>query len=405
MNVSKVIPIFLLASVLVACGGGTGASLAGYTTGTDTSTNTGTGSGTSTGTGTTGSGSTTNEGTSGTGSNTGGSGSTGTDNTSSNVRQLARNALDADYSDSLERLITVGSSPDNALSIINPTTGEQQAVPLNLAPTSLALSPDGKMAVVGHEGGVTYINLQTATVQDFYDTIGFKVFDIVLDAAGMAYATPTDNLHWSPLQTINLSTGQVQTATQVYGLAGSYLQLAASQNAVYVLYKGAVVDLEKIDISVVPPTGLYDSPYNGDHDMGGADAKGFWMTEDQAYLLTAGETLFRTATTQDQDMLFQRSLADADGDYTTALVHADHSQETGKFVVILDKGITGVSSDYSVKTYTMPTLTLAETKSSSDLNPTTSTDPVTPQFVFFNSDGTKRYAILKQGTGTYLMAF
>lgn len=104
-------------------------------------------------------------------------------------------------------------------------------------------------------------------------------------------------------------------------------------------------------------------------------------------------------------MLYQRSLADADTDYTTLLVHADHSKEAGKFVVILDKGITGVSSDYRVKTYTMPTLALAEEKKLTDLNPTTSTDAVTPQFVFFNSDGTKRYAVLKQGTGTYLMPF
>ena len=104
-------------------------------------------------------------------------------------------------------------------------------------------------------------------------------------------------------------------------------------------------------------------------------------------------------------MLYQRSLSDADGDYTTTLVHADHTKEAGKWVVILDKGITGASSDYSVKTYAMPNLTLAEEKKLTDLNPTTSTDAVTPQFVFFNSDGTKRYAILTQGTGTYLLPF
>lgn len=311
--------------------------------------------------------------------------------------------MDADYSDALERLITVSSAPDNALNIINPTTGEQQAVPLNLAPTSLALSPDGKMAAVGHAGGITYINLQTASVVDAYNNIGFSVFDLALDANGMAYATPTDNVSWAPLKAINLTTGEVQTGSQINDLAGSYLQFAPAQKALYILYKGTVVDLEKADASVTPPVGLYDSPYNGDYDMGGADAKGFWITEDGAYLLTAGETLFRTATSEDQDMLFQRSLADSDGDFNTTLTHADSSQEAGQVVVILNKGVTGASSDYSVKTYAMPNLVLVEEKTLANLKPSTSTDPVTPQFVFFNSDGSKRYVVLKQGDGTYLM--
>lgn len=103
-------------------------------------------------------------------------------------------------------------------------------------------------------------------------------------------------------------------------------------------------------------------------------------------------------------MLYQRSLSDNDNDPNTLLIHADHSQAAGKFVVILDKGITGVGSEYSLKTYTMPTLNLIDEKLSSDLTPTSNSDtPVIPQFVFFNSDGTKRYVILQQGEGTYLL--
>lgn len=363
------------------------------TTGTNTTNNTSTagtaGTGTSTGTGTT----------SGTGST-----GTGTTTTTTNPRLLTRSVVDAEYSDALERLITVGSSPDNALTIINPTTGEQQAVPLNLAPTSLALSPDGKTAVVGHNHGVTHINLQTASVLDFYDNLGFNVFDIALGANGIAYATPANDL-WGVLESINLGTGQAQGSINVSHISNSYLQIAPSLNALYVLDKGSLVpDLFKTNVAT-PPLGLYDSPFNGDYDLGGTSAKGFWLTEDGAYILTAGETLFRTAATQDQDMLYQRSVSDNDNDSTTTLIHADHSQEAGKFVVILDKGITGMSSDYRIKTYTAPQLALLEEKKLSEMSLDKSSDPVIPQFVFFNSDGTKRYAVLKQGTGTYLLAF
>jgi hypothetical protein len=314
--------------------------------------------------------------------------------------------VDAEYSDALERLITVSAAPDNTLTITNPTTGEQQAVPLSLAPTSLALSPDGKTAVVGHKHGVTHVNLQTASVLDFYDNIGFDVFDIALGANGIAYATPANNL-WGVLQSINLGTGQAQGSINVRQISGSYVQIAPSLNALYVLDMGlpsTLTDLFKTNLAN-PPVGLYDSPFNGDYDLGGSNAKGFWLTEDGAYILTAGETLFRTSTSKDQDMLYQRSVSDNDNDSTTTLLHADHSQEAGKFVVILDKGITGMSSDYRLKTYTAPQLALTEEKKLSELDFDKSTDPVIPQFAFFNSDGTKRYAVLKQGAGTYLLTF
>ena len=421
MCVRNIIPVMLMSSVLVACGGGTGASLSipattttsGSNNGTTTNTGTGTSTGGNTGTstGTTGGSSTSTGGGTATGGTTGGttSGEDNTGNTSdtgNTFRLLTRNAVDAAYSDALERLITVSSSPDNALNIINPASGEQQAVVLNLTPTSLAISPDGKTAVVGHKNAVTHVNLQTASVLDFYNNLNLDIFDIALDARGIAYATPQSNDLWGTLKSINLSTGAVESSLSVVQMGGSYLQLASSLNALYLFDKGTLpVDLIKADVSTAPPVGLYDSPYNGDYDIGGAAGKGLWLTEDDAYILTAGETLFRTATTQDQDMLYQRSVSDNDNDPTTTLLHADHSQEAEKFVVILDKGITGTGSDYRLKTYSTPQLVLSEEKKLSEMDLDNSGDPVIPQFAFFNSDGTKRYAVVKQGTGTYLQAF
>ncbi|MDQ5768517.1 YncE family protein [Thiothrix subterranea] len=386
--------MLLMSSVLVACGGGTGASLSTTTT---TTTTTPTGSNSNT---------TTNNNT-GTSTATTGDSSTATGNTTtSGARLLTRNVVDAAYSDALERLITVSSLPDNALTLINPATGEQQAVVLTLTPTSVAISPDGKTAVVGHNNAVTQVNLQTASVTNSHNNLNMSVFDLALDAQGIAYATPKTNEIAGALKSINLNTGLVTASLSVVQAGSFYLQLAPNLKALYLLDKGAQpVDLAKADASITPPAWLYDSPYNGDHDIGGATGKGLWLSEDEAYLLTAGETLFRTANTQDQDMLYQRSLSDNDNDPTTTLLHADHSQEAGKFVVILDKGIAGVNTDYRLKTYTAPQLVVSDEQKLSTMNLNNSSNPVIPQFVFFNSDGSKRYALLKQGTETYLLTF
>lgn len=393
MHLYKIIPIFLMSSVLVACGGSTGASLSAPTTATssttgNTTTTGGTTSGTTSGT------------TTGTGSTTGSSTGTGT-TTTVTPRLLARNVVDAEYSDALERLVTVSSSPDNALNIINPTTGEQQAVILSLAPTSVALSPDGKTAVVGHKGAVTHVDLQTSSILKFHNTIGFEVFDIVLGNDGMAYADGPTNLQWGPLYAINLATGAVQNTPNAVD-DGSHLQIVPSLNALYAISTAPLpADLERYSLSVTPPTLLSDSPYHGEYEMG----SNLWLTEGGDYILTAGATLFRTGATQDEDMLYQRGLSDSSKDIASTLLHADHSQEAGKVVVIQDKGIAGTGSAYSLKTYTMPQLTLVDEKTLTALDMDKSGDAVIPQFAFFNSDGSKRYAVLKQGTGTYLMTF
>lgn len=390
MLTSKIIPVLLLSSVLVACDSGTGAELSTTTPTTSTTPITST-------TPTTGS-----------------DGDTPTDNTGTNTkntsatdaRLLTRNAVDAAYSDALERLITVSSSPDNALSLINPATGEQQAVVLPSPPTSLALSPDGKTAVVGHNNAITQVNLQTASVVSSHNNLNMSVFDLALDAQGIAYAIPKTNEIAGALKAINLNTGLVTASLSVVQAGRFHLQFAPSLKALYLLDNGTQPeDLAKADASVTPPEWLYDSPYNGDYDLGGANANGFWLTEDDAYLLTAGETLFRTAKTQDQDMRYQRSVSDNDNNPTTVLLHADHSQEAEKFVVIVDKGVAGVNNDYRLKTYTMPDLVLSDEQTLDTLTLDGSNTPVIPQFVFFNSNGSKRHALLKQGINTYLLTF
>lgn len=411
MKPGNLMAICLMSSLLVACGGGSGASLNSITNNTDTNTDTGTNTGTDTGSGT-GSGASTDSGNDvsnppgNTDDDSDTDENTGSDTADSSLRELAYNVIDAAYSDSMERLITVSSAPDNALNIINPATGEQQSILLNYAPTSLAISPTGDSAVVGHNGAVTYINLQTASLIGFYDITGFKVFDLALDGKGIAYASPTENVQWGTLKTINLTTGALQDSPYAYLRGGAYLQIADAMNGLYTLDTGLPpVDIEKFDTTSNPPVHLYESPYNGDFDMGDYANYGMWLTEDEKYLLTAGETLFQLSSSQDEDMLYVRSVSDDDGDYTTTLMHADHSQEAGKLVVIQDNSAADANNPYKLKVYTMPTLALDEELSVSALDPASSGSAVTPQFVFFNSDGSKLYSILQQDSGTYLKTF
>lgn len=323
-------------------------------------------------------------------------------NVMATANPLTGNAVDAAYSDALDQLITVSSQPSNTLNIINPTSGRQQTIPLQLAPTSLAISADGKTAVVGHDDAVTHIDLVKAEILNFYGNVGFKVFDIALGNNGRAYLTPPASMTWSYLYAMDLATGAVQedvAAGNKRLFGGAHLQAIPSLKAVYTLDTSfATNDLNRYNISAAQPTWQYDSPYQGQYDVG-ATASNLWATDDGMYLLTAGGTLFQTADQQTADMRFQRTVADDDNKVETYLVHADHSQKAAKFVAI------DSADGYSLKTYTMPLLNLDSRLSLKGLSVDGSSDPVKPQFVFFNAEGSERYAVLGQGSKSYLMAF
>lgn len=405
MKAGNILSICLMGSTLVACGGsGRGSSLNDiyYYNISNSGTNTDTGADTNTSTDT-------NNGTGGNVSNPPGStdtGESGGDTLDNALLKLTYDVVDAAYSDSLERLITVSSSPEFALNIIDPENSEQQTILLNYAPTTLAISPAGDSAVVGHNGAVTYIDLKTTSIIGFYDLADFNVFDLALGSNGLAYASPTGKVQWGSLKTINLGTGTLQDSPYAYLRGGAHLELADSLNALYVIDTNlSPTDINKFDLASNPPAYLYDSPYNGDYDMGSHADYGMWLTEDGKYILTGGETLFQTSSSQDEDLLYVRSTSDDDGDDTTNLIQADHSQEVQKFAVIKDNSSADVTHPYRLKVYTMPNLALDEELSVSDLDPDGSGDPVTPQFVFFNNDGSSLYGILRQGDGTYLKNF
>lgn len=314
---------------------------------------------------------------------------------------LSGNAIDAAYSDELDKLITVSSQPRNALNIINPGSGRQKTVVLPLVPTSLAISADGETAVVGHNGAITHVDLIDTEILNFHDDLGFNVFDITLGNDGKAYATPPASVLWSYLYVIDLASGKVQEDSGTQRLfGGAHVQLVPSLKAVYTLDTGfAKNDLNRYDTSTAQPTWLYDSPYSGQYDVGAANSN-LWSTDDGMYLLTAGGSLFQTAAQAEADMLYQRTVADDDGKSATYLLHADHSQKAAKFVAI-----EAAADSYRLKTYTTPLLNLDNSLALQGLSIDGSSVVVKPRFVFFNADGTERYSVLEQGGKSYLMGF
>jgi hypothetical protein len=225
----------------------------------------------------------------------------------SSVHSLSHDVLDAEYSTALESVIMVSSYPSNALYVYGTNTGTEVQVPLSKLPTAVSLSPDGLRAAIGHDGLITHVDLATlgqpggavATVLN----VSAPVFDLVLDGRGYVHAFPTAD------QWVNMHSVEVATNTEHIGdglfYDSEHARLHPSGDYIYGANNGVFPsDIEKFDITSVPTTRLYDSPYHGDYEMCGD----LWFSEDGNNIYTACGNAFRASTAQANDMVYAGSL-------------------------------------------------------------------------------------------------
>jgi hypothetical protein len=125
-----------------------------------------------------------------------------------NPAPLSFNVVDSAYSTALDRIVAVAASP-NELHIYDPASQNDTVVSLSLTPTSVSVAPDGLHAAVGHDGYVTYIDLQAGSVLSMFP-VPTPVGYVLLAGNGYIYV-PT-------LFSIQIASG---TATSGGGFSGT----------------------------------------------------------------------------------------------------------------------------------------------------------------------------------------
>ncbi|MGC4049889.1 MAG: hypothetical protein QM757_10295 [Paludibaculum sp.] len=200
---------------------------------------------------------------------------------------LAFKPVDVQYSKSLDRLIMVSANP-NKVHLVNPVNAAETTINLNLAPLSLSVSPDGTHAAVGHDGWISYVNLQAGSVEKNL-AVSTAVKLLVLTDKGSIWVPPTLN--------IDVATG-VQTTSGFSPYEVVQPAVHPGGNWIYYTRGGSPDDVVKGDISTGTFQYLYDSKYHGDFEICG----GVFYSADGSRLLTGCGTLFRTTGSVDDDI-------------------------------------------------------------------------------------------------------
>ncbi len=299
------------------------------------------------------------------------------------------NVVDAEYDRNNDAIIIVAESPERLIKI--ETSGmEVSEITLAHSPQNISISPEGDLAVVGHDKCLSYIDLDQMSVKQVFP-LSVDVFDVVLASNGWAYASPMTG-QWVDLVNINLSSGDEEMSSGMFRQR-TKMVLHPSGSCIYgARTESTPTDFEKYDITGGKALYLYDSQYHGDYNFG----KNIWISDDGALLFGKGRTAFNYSEKESEDIIYYDSL-----EGTGNIVAFDHSTKAGRVYAVLS---TDTSWDEvpenEVRKYNAETLALISVEKLPDfLIPDGNGDGEFSEsmgfFGFFNSEGTKFFVIQK----------
>lgn len=311
------------------------------------------------------------------------------------VAPLRYRIVDAEYSKSLNRIISVSANPSR-LHSYDPINNTDISVNLALPPSSVSVSPDGLFAAVGHNAKISYVDLQNSKRVKTIP-VSTNVFDIVLAGNGFAYAFPKND-ELAGIHSVNIKTGKEVSANGRGISAGTVAKLHPNGKAIY----GAdnflsPSDIEKYGIGADGvATVLYDSPYHGDFDMCG----NLWFSEDGLRIFTKCGNVFRASSVQSEDMIYNGALSN-----TTYIRSLAHSKKANRVIVIPQANyISGdANTDTVVQTYTYSYLTLRKKTILPSFEVGIQKYAAHGRFVFYNSDSSKYFIVVQADQSSGLL--
>ncbi|HEX2092980.1 MAG TPA: hypothetical protein VHG28_11280 [Longimicrobiaceae bacterium] len=301
-------------------------------------------------------------------------------------RNLNHRVVDAEYNTSTDLLVTVSANPSQ-LHILDPDLGTTHSVSLAKTPSSVSIRPDGAYAAVGHDGLVSLVNLATRSVERTY-AVTTDAIDIVLASNGYAYVFPRTD-QWEEIHSLNLATGVETLSATASIYAGTLAKLHPSGEYIYGADNGiSPSDFEKYDIRSGPARVMYDSPYHGDYAFSGD----LWFSEDGARIFARSGNVFRASTVRAEDMTYAGRLTGAG-----ILKSAADSRRAARIVVLgLGSGFPSTPAT-DLKVFESQFLAYRGAVALPKFTVPGSSTQYTAegQFVFFNSEGTRVYVLVR----------
>jgi hypothetical protein len=254
---------------------------------------------------------------------------------------LAHDVVDAAMSRPLDAIVMASTTPSNAIYVYDVASGTEKAIALDRAPTSIALSPDGRKLAVGQAAMVSTIDLTdiattTPTVREV--PTATDVWDLVLDAQDFVQAF---HASWQDNQfyTVDTVTGAT-TPRDAQVAAKTRARLHPAGDRLYLLDTQVTPEnIHRWSLADGVPTSVGQSPYWGDWSL----CSNLWFSQAGDRLYTACGNTFSSNADIAQDMLHTGNVPVTEiGIYYPNIVWLDDSSSAAE-VAYLDAGHCGGS--------------------------------------------------------------
>jgi hypothetical protein len=213
---------------------------------------------------------------------------------------LSMDPVAAVYSKALDQMLLASASP-NELHIFDPVSLSDQTIALPAAPFSVGVQPDGTHAAVGHDGWVSYINLQTNVVEQVAPIGIGPATSIVIPGNGYIYAAGgSSEATWPGGAYVQLSSGPPPTT----GLFGASAPLLLHPSGQYIYATAYYGDTNKWDISSGVPVSVQTSNVN-------ALCAPFWSSEDGTRIYSACGQVFHSSDIPSLDLTPNGNLSES----------------------------------------------------------------------------------------------
>lgn len=304
---------------------------------------------------------------------------------------------DAEYDRAHDRIVAVGGGSSPRLFVLDPVARSMSSVVLPLDAACVSIRPDGLFAAAGHNGLVSYVNLTSMAVERTYATTTDAI-DVVLPSNGWVYAFPRTD-QWELIRCVNLTTGveTLNTGRQIY--ARTLAKLHPSGDYIYGANNGlSPSDFEKYDIRSGTAIYMYDSPYHGDYAFSGD----LWFTDNGDRIFARSGNVFRSSTTQGQDMTYNGNLAGA-----PIVQWVEHSTAASRIFCLLADSFQGAAPP-ELRVYDPAFLAFRGTKSLPPFLVPNGSGGGTlynsgGHFAFVNAAGTKVHVLVQAAAGSGLL--
>jgi hypothetical protein len=306
---------------------------------------------------------------------------------------LSDSVIDAEYNRKKDLMVVVSVYPNN-LMIVDPISKTATTIVLNLEPTCVSISPNGNYVAVGHNGWVSYFNMNSKTLISM-QAITCDANDIIITNDAWAYVFPK-NTQWDRIRCLNLSLGTTcfNTGGTIYG--NNKAKLHPSGNFIYGADNGSTPDdLERYNLLNDTAKYVYNNlyyQYSQSYSHGG----NLWIAEDSTRIFTRSKNVFYSTNVDTTDLSYASTLSGAGN-----IMSLDYSKIADRVYASFDNNIwANPGPDTIIRKYkatdlsflgtvTLPKLYIPNTKPVSKKNYSYG------YFGFFNAAGTMYYAVVK----------